>query len=100
MSNLERDVRRAKISDAANGTGPRRNTPKSFHDTDMDAEPNNKSSMLTSSPDVDVNSELCAVLNDVADEFEDGEQSRPAKMGHLAWAFRRVARKLARKERS
>jgi hypothetical protein len=80
-------VKEAKASDIAKGTGPQRNPRKSYHEVEgIDVE-----------PDVEVKSaaqpDLPEVLLEIADDLMDDAQ-RPATMGNLAWAFRRLAREL------
>jgi hypothetical protein len=87
---LLRDVKAAKASDAAKGTGPRRNSPKSFHDVpgpDLAPDVETKS-------DVETKPDLHSALMDVADKLMDGPHDRPATLGHLAWALHSVAAKI------
>jgi hypothetical protein len=84
-------ARAAKERDTARGTGPRRNTPKSFHDTEaLDAEPDEKDTLsVAHSPP----NNLREVLEEVAEDLMDDAQ-RPATLGNIAYALRRIARKL------
>jgi hypothetical protein len=84
------EVKAAKERDTAKGTGPRK-SPKSFHEVDDvdEVAPEKDTLSMAHSPHDD----LPAVLEEVAEDLMDDAQ-RPATMGNLAWAFRRVARKL------
>jgi hypothetical protein len=92
---LLRDVRAAKASDMAKGTGPRRNSPKSYHevpgpDLAPDVTP-------TPKPDVETKPDLHSALTDVANKLLEDEPGRPATLGNLGWALHSVARQIAPK---
>jgi hypothetical protein len=83
QAKLLRDVRAAKASDKARGTGPKISEPE--RDT------------FSVAPKPNTTPDLHSALNDLADQLLDGDPGKPMTVGNLAWALHSLARKLAPK---